>query len=61
MNVLQILIVDDQQVVRRGVRDLIRAHPGWEVCGEAVNGLDALEKAAAFEPDIVVMDISMRS
>jgi DNA-binding NarL/FixJ family response regulator len=56
---LRILIVDDHAVVRRGVRALLESHEGWEVCGEATNGRDAVEEARRRRPDIVVMDLSM--
>lgn len=43
----QILIVDDHEVVRREIRTLLSSRPGWKICGEAVDGLDAIEKAKA--------------
>jgi DNA-binding NarL/FixJ family response regulator len=55
----KILIVDDHEVVRQGVRTILRSRPQWEVCGEAVNGKDAIEKAKAFDPDVIIMDITM--
>jgi DNA-binding NarL/FixJ family response regulator len=55
----RILIADDHPEARRGARELLEAHAGWEVCGEAVNGMEAIEKAAALKPDIVIMDLSM--
>ena len=59
MSRLQILIVDDHEVVRRGLRVLIEQHPEWEVCGEAKDGREAVEKARELKPDVVVMDIGM--
>ncbi len=56
---MRVLVVDDHEVVRRGVISLLMAQPGVEVCGEAVNGQEAIEKAAALGPDIVIMDVSM--
>jgi signal transduction histidine kinase/DNA-binding response OmpR family regulator len=56
---MRILIADDHEVVRRGVRSMISSHPGWEVCGEAVDGLDAVEKAKSSKPDVVILDVSM--
>jgi DNA-binding NarL/FixJ family response regulator len=56
---LRILIVDDHAVVRRGVRALLESHDGWEVCGEATNGRDAVEEARRLRPDIVTMDLSL--
>ncbi len=55
----QILIVDDHEVVRRGIRSLLSSRPGWKICGEAVDGLDAIEKAKALRPSVILMDISM--
>ncbi len=59
MSTLRILIVDDHEVVRRGLRALIESHPGWEVCGEAATGREAVEKAKKLMPDVVLMDIAM--
>jgi PAS domain S-box-containing protein len=56
---LRILLVDDHEPVRRGVRSLLSSHADWLVCGEAVDGLDAVEKAKALRPNVVLMDISM--
>src|SRR5882724_13161263 len=56
---LRILLVDDHEPVRRGVRSLLSSHADWLVCGEAVDGLDAIEKAKALRPNVVLMDISM--
>ena len=54
-----ILIVDDHTVVRRGLRSLLSARPEWNICGEAEDGLQAVEKAKALRPAVVLMDISM--
>jgi len=59
MTALRLLVVDDHAVVRRGVRALLESRPGWEICGEAVDGQDAIRKAADLKPDIVVLDISL--
>jgi DNA-binding NarL/FixJ family response regulator len=56
---LRILIADDHEVARDGVRALIEAHPGWEVCAEAKDGREAVERAADTNPDLVVLDIGM--
>ena len=56
---VRILIVDDHDVMRGGLRSLLESRPGWEVCGEAVNSTDAIEKAKTLRPDVVVLDISM--
>jgi DNA-binding NarL/FixJ family response regulator len=60
MKKTRILVVDDHQVVRRGVASLIAdARREWEVCGEASTGREAVDAVATLKPDIVVMDISM--
>ena len=55
----QILIVDDHEVVRRGIRSILSARPEWKICGEAADGLEAVERAKALRPDVVLMDVSM--
>jgi DNA-binding NarL/FixJ family response regulator len=59
MNKVRILVADDHEVVRRGVRTLLERHPGWEVCAEVANGREAVEKVRELKPDIVVMDLTM--
>ena len=59
MTPFRILIVDDHAVVRRGVRALLEGHDGWEVCGEATNGHEAIAKVIELEPDLVVLDVSL--
>src|SRR5688572_16176318 len=56
---LRILIVDDHAVVRRGVRALLESCEGWEVCGEATTGREAVEQCRQLRPDVVVMDLSL--
>jgi CheY-like chemotaxis protein len=55
----KILLVDDYEVVRRGLRNLLARRGEWEVCGEAENGRDALEKVAQLRPDLVFLDVTM--
>lgn len=59
MNNLRILIADDHEVARRGIRALLESHPGWEVVAEAGNGRDAVSSAARLKPDVVLLDIGM--
>lgn len=59
MRAARILVADDHAVVRRGLRGLLEAQLGWRVCGEACNGLEAIEKAKQLKPDVVILDISM--
>jgi DNA-binding NarL/FixJ family response regulator len=56
---MRILVVDDHDVVRRGLKSVLEAHQGWEVCAEANNGRTAVTQAEQLKPDVVVMDISM--
>ena len=56
---LRILIADDHELVRRGVRTLLEAEPGWKVVAEASDGQEAFEKAKETKPEIVVLDIGM--
>jgi DNA-binding NarL/FixJ family response regulator len=55
----RILVADDHEVVRRGVRKLLQARPGWEVCGEASNGDDAVTASEQLHPDVVILDVMM--
>lgn len=55
----RILIVDDSPVVREQLRRLLELHPEWEVCGEAVDGRDAVEKTRQLHPDLVLLDFAM--
>ena len=59
MEKLRILVVDDHDVVRRGLRSLVETQVGWEVCGEATTGREAVEKARSLRPNVVVMDITL--
>ena len=56
---LRILLVDDHAVVRRGVRSLLESQEGWEVCGEATTGRNAVEQSRRLRSDVVVMDLSL--
>jgi DNA-binding NarL/FixJ family response regulator len=56
---LRILIADDHDVMRQGTRTVVEREVGWEVCGTAINGREAVAQAAELEPDIVIMDMTM--
>ena len=59
MSGLRILVADDHEVVRRGLRALLENQPGWQVCGEAIDGRDVIAKTAELKPDVIVLDIAM--
>jgi DNA-binding NarL/FixJ family response regulator len=56
---IRVLVADDHMVVRTGIRHVLESEPGFEVVGEAANGSEAISLAAALQPDVVVLDISM--
>ncbi len=55
----RILLADDHETVRKGLRSILGARPDWEICGEAANGREAVEQAKLLHPDLVIMDIGM--
>lgn len=59
MSKLRLIIADDHSMVRQGVKGVIAAQRSWELCGEADNGLAAIELAKRVKPDVAVLDISM--
>src|SRR5580704_12260823 len=59
MSAVQFLIADDQELFRRTARSFIESHPDWEVCGEAGDGIEAIEKAKRLRPQVILMDINM--
>jgi DNA-binding NarL/FixJ family response regulator len=59
MGSFRILVADDHELVRRGIRVLLENHPGWEVSAEAKDGREAVERANELKPDLVLMDIGM--
>ena len=56
---VRILIVDDHDIIRRGLKQLLTARSGWEICGEAKTGREAVALAEQLRPEIVILDISM--
>ena len=61
MEPLRLLVADDHEIVRQGLRFLLEAQSGWEVAGEASDGREAVAKAKELKPDVTVLDISMPS
>src|ERR1700723_3936421 len=59
MSAVQFLIADDHELFRRTARSFIESHPDWQVCGEAGDGIEAIEKAKRLRPHVVLMDINM--
>jgi DNA-binding NarL/FixJ family response regulator len=56
---LRLLLADDHDIVRRGLRDILEEHDGWLVCAEARNGREAVELALTHRPDIALLDLTM--
>jgi DNA-binding NarL/FixJ family response regulator len=59
MSDVRILIVDDKQLVRNGLRLFLELHDGMKVCGEASDGLEGIKKAFELKPDVILLDLSM--
>jgi DNA-binding NarL/FixJ family response regulator len=59
VSVLRILIADDHEVARKGIRVLLENQVGWEVCGEARDGREAVEYASRLKPDVLLLDVGM--
>jgi DNA-binding NarL/FixJ family response regulator len=56
---LRILVADDHDLMRRGIKTVIDSRKGWEICGEALTGTQAIAKAEELKPDVAILDISM--
>src|SRR5271170_126065 len=56
---LRILVADDHDLIRRGIKTVVESRKGWEICGEALTGTQAVTKAQELKPDIAILDISM--
>jgi CheY-like chemotaxis protein len=56
---MRILIADDNREVRRGVAKILSSRPSWEICGEAQDGAEAIQKATELLPDLILLDLSM--
>src|ERR1700684_244573 len=60
MSAFRILLADDHPIIRFGLSSLLGSHEGWEVCGEAADGRDTVQKCRRLKPDLLVLDISMQ-
>jgi two-component system nitrate/nitrite response regulator NarL len=56
---MRVVLADDHEMVRRGIRSTVNGHPPWTVCGEAENGQQAIDLVLELKPDLVVLDLSM--
>jgi DNA-binding NarL/FixJ family response regulator len=56
---LRLLVVDDNEIVRMGVQNLLRHRPDWEICGCAADGREAISKVWSLSPDVVILDLSL--
>jgi len=56
---VRILVADDHEVMRLGIRNLLESRPNWSICAEASNGREAVEKTNQYSPDLIVLDITM--
>jgi DNA-binding NarL/FixJ family response regulator len=59
MKNVRILLADDHEIVRHGLRRLLETQPGWQICGEAGSGTEAVEQARHLRPDVAILDYSM--
>lgn len=55
----RILIADDHELVRQGIRGILQARPRWEICGEAKDGREAIQLSKELNPDVIILDVSM--
>jgi DNA-binding NarL/FixJ family response regulator len=60
MNAFRILLADDHPISRLGLRSVLDSHESWEVCGEAEDGQDAVDKCKQLKPDLIILDVCMR-
>jgi len=56
---IRILIADDDSTIRMLLRRVVETHPAWQVCGEAANGVDAIEQVEREQPDVAILDLGM--
>lgn len=56
---MRILVADDNEIIRSGMCSLLQSREGWTICAEAENGTEAIQKAIALKPDVILLDVSM--
>lgn len=56
---VRILVAEDHEIMRIGIRNLLQRVPNWKICAEAANGREAVDLSVQFPPDVVIMDITM--
>ena len=56
---MRILVADDHPIVRQGICALLKSHSGWDICGEATNGAEAVQMVSELKPDVAILDIAM--
>src|SRR6266852_8107281 len=59
MPMAKILLADDHQLIRKGLRAIIERNKDWLICGEAENGQEALERTVELRPDLIILDVTM--
>lgn len=59
MSALRIVVADDHALMRRGLKTMLESHPGWEICGEAHTGTEAVAKVRELQPNVAILDIGM--
>lgn len=59
MTPVKIVVADDHDVVRAGVKTILQARPDWDICGEAADGQEAVDQVQKLHPDVVILDVSM--
>src|SRR5580700_2928084 len=59
MSELKVLVADDHEIVRQGIRDILQSHSSWTIVAEVANGNEAVEKSIELKPQVVIMDVGM--
>jgi DNA-binding NarL/FixJ family response regulator len=59
MSMARILLADDHELIRKGLRAIIETNKDWLICGEATNGQEAIERTIELQPDLIILDVTM--